>query len=229
MSWRILSEAGHEVVFATPSGQPGQADDIMVTGRGLDPWGAVPLLRNVTVVGRVLRADAAGRRGLRGVARRRRLPFPVPLGCGPAQRLRRARPPGRAPRPGDARLPREPRGSADGGRLLPRRQAGRGDLSRRARGGARHRPSHRALRPARPAHHGADLAARAQGMGTRQPDALLGRRLLPHLRGGAGQPAGFMSVQQEVTRALADRGDFVDVPPASPTTGARRAGGRATP
>ena len=34
------SPAGHDVMFATPSGQPARADDLMVTGRGLDPWGA---------------------------------------------------------------------------------------------------------------------------------------------------------------------------------------------
>ena len=42
VSWQVLSAAGHDVVFATPSGQPGRADDIMVTGRGLDPWGCRP-------------------------------------------------------------------------------------------------------------------------------------------------------------------------------------------
>ena len=61
VSWQVLSAAGHEVVFATPSGQIGEADDLMVTGQGLDPWGFVPGLRRLTVVGRVLRADAAAR------------------------------------------------------------------------------------------------------------------------------------------------------------------------
>ena len=61
VSWQVLSDAGHEVRFATPSGQPGRADDLMVTGRGLDPWGAIPGLRRVTVVGRVLRADKVAR------------------------------------------------------------------------------------------------------------------------------------------------------------------------
>jgi len=49
------------VVFATPGGEPSEGDDLMVSGRGLDPWGQIPLLRNVVVVGRVLRADARGR------------------------------------------------------------------------------------------------------------------------------------------------------------------------
>ena len=61
VSWQVLSDAGHDVRFTTPSGQPGRADDLMVTGRGLDPWGAVPGLRHVTVVGHVLRANRAAR------------------------------------------------------------------------------------------------------------------------------------------------------------------------
>ena len=33
--WRILTERGHELVFATPTGEPGEADPLMVTGKGL--------------------------------------------------------------------------------------------------------------------------------------------------------------------------------------------------
>ncbi len=65
VSWQVLAAAGHDVVFATPSGQRGRADDLMVTGQGLDPWGFVPGLRRLTVVGRVLRADADARARLR--------------------------------------------------------------------------------------------------------------------------------------------------------------------
>lgn len=36
--WTVLREAGHAVVFATPDGQPGAADDRMVSGRGLFIW-----------------------------------------------------------------------------------------------------------------------------------------------------------------------------------------------
>ena len=59
VSWRILSGAGHDVVFVTPSGSR-EADDLLAS-RG-PTSGAVPLLRNVTVTGRILRADAAARR-----------------------------------------------------------------------------------------------------------------------------------------------------------------------
>src|SRR5438270_12401153 len=33
--WRALVRAGHHVVFATPDGEPAQADHRMVTGKGL--------------------------------------------------------------------------------------------------------------------------------------------------------------------------------------------------
>jgi len=36
VGWRVLVDAGHEVRFATPDGRPAVADEIMLTGRGLD-------------------------------------------------------------------------------------------------------------------------------------------------------------------------------------------------
>jgi putative intracellular protease/amidase len=33
--WKILTAAGHQVVFATPEGWPGSADPRMITGEGL--------------------------------------------------------------------------------------------------------------------------------------------------------------------------------------------------
>ncbi len=47
--WKALTAAGHEVCFATPDGRPGAADERMLSGRGLGPW--APMLR----------ADANGR------------------------------------------------------------------------------------------------------------------------------------------------------------------------
>lgn len=49
VTWRCLVEAGHQVVFATPQGQVGSPDPIMVTGKGLGPLGIM------------LRADKNGR------------------------------------------------------------------------------------------------------------------------------------------------------------------------
>ena len=84
VSWQVLSAAGHDVVFATPSGQVSQADDLMVTGQGLDPWGAVPGVRRFTVVGRVLRANADARRAYDALRDDRA--FAAPLHWGAARR-----------------------------------------------------------------------------------------------------------------------------------------------
>ena len=48
--WKVLRALGHGVVFATPDGAPGNADERMLTGRGLG------------VLARLLMADANGRR-----------------------------------------------------------------------------------------------------------------------------------------------------------------------
>ena len=61
VSWQVLTGRGHNVVFSTESGRPGAADDIMVSGRGLDVWSWVPGLRKVVVVGRFLRANRDAR------------------------------------------------------------------------------------------------------------------------------------------------------------------------
>ena len=61
VSWQVLTGHGHDVVFATESGRPGAADDIMVSGRGLDFWSRVPGLGKVAVVGRFLRANRDAR------------------------------------------------------------------------------------------------------------------------------------------------------------------------
>ncbi len=65
VSWQVLRANGHRVVFATESGSPGQADDIMVTGRGLDFWSAIPGLGAITIVGRMLGANKDARRAYR--------------------------------------------------------------------------------------------------------------------------------------------------------------------
>lgn len=61
VSWQVLTGDGHTVVFSTDSGRPGAADDIMVTGRGLDVWSKVPVLGRAVVVGRFLRANRDAR------------------------------------------------------------------------------------------------------------------------------------------------------------------------
>jgi len=212
VSWKILSGAGHQVVFATPSGRPGEADAIMVSGRGLDPWGAVPLLRNVTVVGRALRADAAARRAYAALLDD--AAFGSPLHWGAARR------------------------SSYDALVLPGGHRARGmrDYLESIEVQQMAIDSFRAGKPVGAICHGVLVAARAVEPASGR-SVLHGRRttaLTWQLEGRAwqlasrtrfwdpdyyrtyveepGQPAGYMSVQQEVTRALADPGDFVDVP-----------------
>jgi hypothetical protein len=67
VSWRVLTAQGHRVVFATPDGQPGRGDPVMLTGIGLDPWGNIPLLRSIRLVGLVLRANRDARLAYRAM------------------------------------------------------------------------------------------------------------------------------------------------------------------
>ena len=69
VSWRVLTGDGHRVIFATESGTPGVADDIMVTGRGLDFWSALPVLGTIPIVGLMLRANKGGRNAYAGMLR----------------------------------------------------------------------------------------------------------------------------------------------------------------
>jgi putative intracellular protease/amidase len=216
VSWRILARAGHEVVFATPDGRPAVADDIMLTGKGLDPWGAIPLLRNVPLVGLLLRANRDARE---------------------AHAEMIADPGYRAPQRWDAIDP-----TAFGALLLPGGHRARGMreyleseiLQRHVIGFFDDN------KPVAAICHGALLAARSISPRTGR-SVLCGYRttaLTWALENSAwslarvarfwdpnyyrtypeqdGQPAGFMSVQQEVTRALARPDDFCDVPKEDP-------------
>jgi putative intracellular protease/amidase len=62
VTWRSLKDRGIQVTFATPTGGESEADRMMLTGEGLDAWGAIPLFRKVPLLGLFLRADAAARR-----------------------------------------------------------------------------------------------------------------------------------------------------------------------
>ena len=63
--WRILRARGHEVVCATPNGQPGEADARMLTGEGL------------FVLAPVLRANADARRAYGEMALSREFKHPI--------------------------------------------------------------------------------------------------------------------------------------------------------
>jgi putative intracellular protease/amidase len=60
--WRVLVNARHSVHFATPDGKPATADDMMLTGQGLDPWGAIPFLRKLPLIGLLMRANRDARK-----------------------------------------------------------------------------------------------------------------------------------------------------------------------
>ena len=62
VGWRVLVNARHTVSFATADGRPVVADEMMLTGKGLDPWGAIPLLRNLPLVGLLMRANRDARK-----------------------------------------------------------------------------------------------------------------------------------------------------------------------
>ena len=61
VSWKVLVGRGHLVRFATPDGRPGSCDPIMIDGIGLDPWSRLPGLRRLRVIGLILRANKDAR------------------------------------------------------------------------------------------------------------------------------------------------------------------------
>lgn len=226
VSWQVLSAAGHEVRFATPSGQPGRADDLMVTGRGLDPWGAIPGLRRVTVVGRALRANRAARQAYASLLSDEA--FGSPLHWGAARR------------------------SEYDALLLPGGHRARGMRPYLESPEVQQMTidSFRSGKPVGAICHGVLVAARA--MDPKTGHSVLHGRCTTALTWSLerkawdvarytrfwdtnyyrtyteepGQPRGYMSVQQEVTRALADPGDFKDVEKDTPDR-RRKTSGRA--
>ena len=212
VSWQVLSSAGHEVVFATPSGQTGEADDLMITGQGLDPWGFLPGVRRLTVVGRFLRADAAARTAYASL--REDPAFRSPLHWAEARR-----------------------GTYDA-LVLPGGHRARGMRAYLESAEVQQMAvdAFGSNKPVGAICHGVLVAARAVDPGTGR-SVLHGRRTtaltwaLERKAWGIamysrfwdanyyrtyteerGQPFGYMSVQQEVTRSLATESDFEDVP-----------------
>lgn len=211
----VLRERGHTVRFATPDGQRAHADPVMVTGEGLDPWGLVPGLQRVVLIGRTLRADAAGRRAYAELERE--AAFLSPLRHAEA-------------RAADFDALLLPGGHAPGMReylespILHTLVAAFFDADK----------------PVAAICHGVVLAARCVSARTGR-SVLHGRKTTaltwsleqaaanlarfvrfwdPHYyrtyREEPGEPAGYRSVQAEVTRALAQAGDFLDVPADAP-------------
>ena len=216
VSWRVLVNAGHVVSFATPDGRPAAADEMMLTGRGLDPWGTIPLLRNLPLVGLLMRANRDARQAYAEMIANLSYAAPqrwdaIDAAAFDALLL-----------PGGHRA----RGMRDylESEILQGHVAGFFDDEK----------------PVAAICHGVLLAARSISKRTGRP-VLRGYQttaLTWAFENSAwsvaritrfwdpnyyrtyleqdGQPKGFMSVQQEVTRALARAEDFRDVPKADP-------------
>lgn len=213
--WRVLTEAGHRVIFATPDGKPASADPMMISGEGLDPWGLIPGLRKLTAFGRLLRANAVARRDYAALLKDPAFNTPLPWDAIDS--------------------------TSFNGLLLPGGHCARGVRvyleSERLQ--AVVAEFFAADKPVAAICHGVVLAARSRG--TDGHSVLRGRRttaLTWALEKSAwsltrltrfwdpnyyrtyleepGQPTGYMSVQQEVTRALAKPDDFLDVPRDAP-------------
>jgi putative intracellular protease/amidase len=216
VSWRVLSNAGHVVAFATPDGRPAVADDMMLTGQGLDFWGRIPLLRNWPLIGLLMRANRDARDAYAAMT----------AGPGYAAPLRWDA--------ADA--------SAFDGLLLPGGHRARGMRSYLESETLQELVTKffEAEKPVAAICHGVLLTARSIS-GQTGRSVLYGYRttaLTWALEHGAWkvaritrfwdpdyyrtyleqaeQPDGYMSVQQEVTRALARPEDFLDVPRGDP-------------
>jgi putative intracellular protease/amidase len=216
VSWQVLSNAGHAVTFATPDGQPAAADDMMLTGEGLDLWGAIPLLRKLPLIGLLMRANRDARRAHTAMIAAPNYASPLRWDSIDA--------------------------SAFDGLLLPGGHRARGMRDYlESKILQRHVADFfEAQKPVAAICHGVLLAARSRSARTDR-SVLYGYKttaLTWALENSAWKlaritrfwdpsyyrtyleqaddPDGYMSVQQEVTRELADPADFLDVPKSDP-------------
>ncbi len=226
VSWSVLSRTGHQVRLATPDGQPGRGDDLMVTGRGLDPWGFAPGLSRLAAVGRILGADRRGRTAYAEMVRSGEFTHPVAWDAVELTDI--------------------------DGLLLPGGHRARGMrtyLESPVLQNLVVEAFHRQL-PVGAVCHGVLLVARSIDPRTGR-SVLYGRRTTAltwslerrawrvarvtrfwdpdyyrTYREEPGEPAGFRSVQQEVTRSLARDTDFLDVDPEQPYASWKASGRR---
>jgi putative intracellular protease/amidase len=222
--WRSLTLLGHQVVFATPDGRPGQADALMLTGQGLDPWGWMPGLKRLPLIGRALRANPEARAAYAEMAQSPAFRQPLAWDAVDA-------------------------GAFDG-LILPGGHRARGmtEYLESPVVQALAIAFFQAGKPVGAICHGVLAAARARDPATgrsvlygRKTTALtwslersaarlggFGRFWDPHYyrtyREQPGEPAGYMSVQQEVTRALSSPADFLDVAPDAPDRARKTSG-----
>jgi putative intracellular protease/amidase len=215
ISWKVLTGLGHKVRFATPDGKPGEADRVMLDGIGLDPWSRVPGLGPLRLIGLVLRANADARRAYAEMTQDEAFQHPLRWDALTAGDF-------------DALL------LAGGHRARGMREYLESPVLQTLVAEA-----FSAGKPVAAICHGVLLAARSRDASGRS--VLYGRRTtaltwsqeraadaLAHVGRpwdrdyyrtyleAPGQPKGYMSVEQEVTRALRSPADFVDVPADAP-------------
>lgn len=224
VSWRVLRDAGHALIFATPDGSMAASDPMMLSGEGLDVWGFIPGLNKLPLVGLALRAHRPAREAYELL--QKDLQFKKPL-----------RYAGLRAADFDALL--LPGGHAKGMREYLESTELQGVVA----------DFFDAKKPVAAVCHGVVLAARSLSKKTGK-SVLHGRKttaLTWKLEKSGwnltryfarfwdpdyyrtyteqpGEPAGYQSVQQEVTRALARPEDFLDVPPDAPQHFAKTSG-----
>lgn len=226
VSHAVLTAAGHRIRFATPDGQPAQADPLMLDGCGFDAWGRVPGLRRLPLIGLFLRADRRARAAHRAMVADPEYAHPLRY---------------EAIDPGAFDGLLLPGGHAQGMREYLESAVLQGVVAAFFAAG----------KPVGAICHGVVLAARSTLPGSTR-SVLYGRRTTAltwaferkawmvtrwggrwwdrdyyrTYREQPGEPDGWRSVQAEVTRALAQPEDFLDVPADAPHHW-RKAGGLA--
>lgn len=213
--WRVLSRLGHRIVFATPDGETGEADKIMLDGGGLDPWGKVPVLRRLPLLGLLLRANADARSAYRELEAKDAFRHPVRWDGIDANEYEALVLPGGHRARGMREYLESP---VLHGLVASFFSAGKpvGAICHGVLLAARSRDSNGAS-----VLYGRKVTSLTWAQ-ERAADSLarVGRWWDPSYyrtyQEEADQPAGYMSVEQEVTRALGTDGSFVDVPKTSP-------------
>ncbi len=224
VSWRVLGRSGHRVRFATPAGRPGRGDELMLTGRGLDPWGFVPGLSHLVGVGRVLRARPEATAAFGEMARSDEFLRPTPWEAVDLDAVDGVLLPGGHRARGmrqylespvlqtmvvECFRRRIPTAAVCHGVVLAARsidpENGRSVLHGRRTTALTWSLERRAWRVARVTRFW-------------DPDYYRTYREQP------GQPTGYLSVQHEVTRSLARPEDFCDVEPGDPDAGLKQSG-----
>ncbi len=217
ITWKVMRDNGIEIEFATMDGATPEADQMMLSGEGLDLWGALPLLNQFKLLGLLLRAGPATRQAYRVMAQDPRFLRPIKFSAIDIDRFQ--------------------------GLVLPGGHRARGMRAYLENTALQDKVAafFDSGKPVGAVCHGVVLAARSISPLTGR-SVLHGRKTtgLPwamerkawRLMQWAGrfwdagyyrtyretpdEPPGYWSVQAEVTRALACDSDFVDVPDDAP-------------